>query len=286
MHETGTAPRGHGQSGEDATKIAERYLDLLATMLTRDGFPPTWRALEPPSDAKRAAARAVNGLLARGRLELVRQVRPEFGGTYRHAEAETMIGRVNLDSLRDCIASIMRDGVPGDLIETGVWRGGAAIFMRGALEALGDRERTVWVADSFRGLPKPNEQLYPADRGDSFYRRTDMAVPLDEVKANFARYGLLDDRVLFLEGWFSETLPTAPIERLAVLRIDGDMYESTMDAFGSLYPKLSVGGYAIVDDFHLERAKAATMDYRAQMRITEEIVETGSLGCVFWRRTR
>lgn len=266
--------------------LADRYLELLKATLTREAFPPGYRPLLPPSEAKRAVVRLLQRVLSPAHLELVRQVRPQAGAAYRHADAETMIGSTNLDNLRSCVESVVREGVPGDLIETGVWRGGSVIFMRAILEALGDRERRVWVADSFEGLPAPNADVYPADEGDSFHRRADMAVSLEEVKRNFERYGLLDERVRFLKGWFKDTLPTAPIERLAVMRLDGDMYESTMDAFTSLYPKLSVGGYVIVDDFHLERAKAATFDYREREGIDDPIVETGSLGCVFWRRTR
>jgi O-methyltransferase len=81
------------------------------------------------------------------------------------------------------------------------------------------------------------------------HKARELAVSLEQVKANFDRYGLLDDQVRFLKGWFRDTLPVAPIERLAVLRLDGDMYESPMDTLVNLYPKLSEGGYVIVDDY-------------------------------------
>ena len=94
------------------------------------------------------------------------------------------------------------------------------------------------------------------------------------MRGNFERYGLLDDRVHFLEGWFKDTLPNAPIEQLAILRVDGDMYESTMDALRPLYPKLSVGGYLIIDDYGaIPACKAAVEDYRSEHGITEPIVE-------------
>ena len=148
--------------------------------------------------------------------------------------------------------------MPGDLIETGVWRGGAAIFMRGVLAAHGD-PRTVWVADSFQGLPKPEPRSIPGRRGRRALAAGLLAVSLDEVKANFGRYGLLDDQVRFLPGWFRDTLPTAPIERLAVLRLDGDLYESTIVALESLYPKLSPGGFVVVDDYALVPAGRRSM---------------------------
>lgn len=199
--------------------------------------------------------------------------------------AETMIGLRRLDNLEHCVRGVVAGDVPGDLIETGVWRGGASIFMRAVLKALGDTTRTVWAADSFRGLPRPNAAAYPADEGESSWRRYELAVGLETVKANFAKYGLLDDQVRFLAGWFSDTLPTAPIERLAVLRLDGDLYESTIVALRALYPKLSRGGYVIVDDWGAVPAcKQAVADYRAEAGIDEPIHEIDWTG-VYWQRS-
>lgn len=198
--------------------------------------------------------------------------------------ADTMIGLKRLDNLQFCIESILKDDVPGDLIETGVWRGGGSIFMRAALKAYGCDDRVVWVADSFEGLPKPNPEKYPQDAGDTHSEIDFLAVPLETVRANFARYGLLDDKVKFLKGWFKETLPVAPIETLAIIRLDGDMYESTMDALTNLYPRLSVGGYLIVDDYCLKGCRAAVHDYRAANGITAEIVDIDGTGA-YWQRT-
>jgi O-methyltransferase len=176
--------------------------------------------------------------------------------------------------------------VPGDLIETGVWRGGSTILMRAVLEAYGVRDRRVWVADSFAGLPPPSPEKYPADLGDTFHTYPELAVSLEKVQANFAKYGLLDGQVRFLEGWFKDTLPGAPIERLAVARLDGDMYESTMDALVALYPRLSIGGYLVVDDFGAVPAcRKAVEDYRAEHGIDEPIEAVDWTG-VFWRRER
>jgi len=199
--------------------------------------------------------------------------------------AETMVGRQRLADVRRCVDSVLADGVPGDFIETGVWRGGVTILMRGMLEAWGDPDRRVWVADSFQGLPAPDAESFPQDVGHDMSDVPTLAVSADQVRANFDRYGLLDDRVHFLEGWFRDTLPTAPIDQLAVLRLDGDMYESTMDALEALYPKLSVGGYVIVDDYGAwEPCRQACSDYRDRHGITDEIVEIDWTG-VHWRRS-
>jgi O-methyltransferase len=111
-----------------------------------------------------------------------------------------------------------------------------------------------------------------------------LAVSLEEVQNNFRRYGLLDDQVRFLKGWFRDTLPSAPIRRLAVLRLDGDLYESTIDSLTHLYPKLVRGGYAIIDDFgDVPACRQAVMDYRALHGITEEIIPIDWSGA-FWRK--
>lgn len=201
--------------------------------------------------------------------------------------AHTMIGLKRLDNIQFCVEDVLTNDVPGDLIETGVWRGGATIFMRAILKVYGVHNRTVWVADSFEGLPPPNTEKYPYDAEDVLYTCNQLAIPVEQVKENFERYGLLDDQVRFLKGWFNQTLPTAPLEKLAVIRLDGDMYESTMDALVSLYPKLSVGGYVIVDDYSNEGTPAcrqAVDDYRKLHSITDEIVRVDWTG-VYWQRT-
>lgn len=195
----------------------------------------------------------------------------------------SMIGVARLENLDCCLRQIAADAVPGDLIETGVWRGGATIYMRGFLAAHGIADRIVWVADSFAGLPVPSVRQ---DIGYdiSAAREPILAISEEKVRALFARYGLLDDRVRFLKGWFRDTLPTAPIHQLALLRLDGDLYESTMDALLALYDKLSDGGFVIIDDYGaLPPCRQAVDDFRTERGIDiplEKIDWTG----VFWRK--
>jgi len=195
---------------------------------------------------------------------------------------ETMVGTTRLENLQGCIEDVVRNGVPGDFIETGVWRGGASIFARGVLKALGVDDRRVWVADSFAGLPAPDGR-YAEDVGDITHSVSELAIPLETVKDNFRRYGLLDAQVRFLPGWFRDTLPTLDDERWAVIRLDGDMYASTMDALESLYPRLSVGGYVIVDDGALTACRAAVDDFRARHVIEDPIEQIDWTG-FFWKR--
>ena len=248
--------------------LAAEYLDLLKRCLTREVFPDErW---DPTLS---------------NRLPFDRALR-EVGRDWP-TEALTMVGLKRLNNLQDCVVSAIQDRVPGDLMETGVWRGGCAILMRAVLAVYGEPQRSVWLADSFRGLPVPDAAAYPADLLD---RHSTLApylgVALDTVRDNLRRFGFLDSQVRFLEGWFRDTLPTAPVEKIAVLRLDGDMYESTYVAISSLYPKVSVGGFVIVDDYGaLPNCRLAIEDYRAQQGITEQIHEVDWTG-VYWRKER
>ena len=196
----------------------------------------------------------------------------------------TMIGRKRLDNIQECVGRILEEGVPGDLIECGVWRGGSAVFMRGLLEVWGVRDRKVWVADSFQGLPVPTAAPDVA-QGEDYSAEIcpALAVDLDTVIGTFGAYDLLDDQVKFLKGWFKDTLPAAPIERLALLRLDGDLYESTRDGLLALYDKLSPGGYVIVDDFCLEPCQKAVHEFRAARAIEAPLVTIDWTG-VYWRK--
>jgi hypothetical protein len=195
-----------------------------------------------------------------------------------------MVGLRRLENVQQCIERVLADDVPGDLIETGVWRGGVCIFMRAVLKAHGVVDRTVWAADSFEGIPTPGAHSHPRDQQCALHRLNDLlAIPREEVEENFHRYGLLDDQVRFLPGWFRETLPTAPIERLALLRLDGDVYESTTDALVHLYPKLSPGGYVIIDDYLISACREAVHDFRAEHGIRAEMIDIDGAG-VHWRR--
>jgi O-methyltransferase len=272
-----------------ATENRGRYLELLKMTLTRARFLEQYRTLAPGTHARVMLDRLARTVLSPHHLELVRRVDPDAEarelGLDWPAEAETMIGLRRLDHLQQCIETIVTESIPGDVIETGIWRGGAVIFMRAALDAWGESSRLVWAADSFAGLPVPNGAAYPVDKGDRHHTRDSLRVPLDEVRRNFAKYGLSEDGVRFLKGWFKDTLPRAPIERLALLRMDGDMYESTMDALTSLHPKVAAGGFVVVDDYSLIGARAAVADYREQNGIEDAIIDVDGTAA-FWRRPR
>ena len=194
------------------------------------------------------------------------------------SKAPSMIGAKRMNNVRNECERVIKAGVPGDFMETGVWRGGACMMMRAVLKAYQVTDRRVIAADSFAGFPPPSEGV-SADAAFEFHTYRDFAVPLKEVKAAFARYGLLDEQVVFLEGLFKDTLPAAPVEVLAVLRLDGDMYQATMDGLVNLYHKLSLGGTLIVDDYYLfESQRKAVDEFRAMYRINDPLVQIDQFG--------
>lgn len=191
----------------------------------------------------------------------------------------TMIGRKRLENIQACFEDVNRNRVPGDLMETGVWRGGATIFMRALLKAYGVEDRKVWVADSFEGLPAPKNSGDGWDRsGDEVFQ-----VSIEQVRANFAKFDLLDTQVQFLKGWFADTLPTAPVEKLAILRLDGDLYSSTMDALENLYRRVSQGGFVIIDDyFSWPACRHAVTDFLSANGVHPDIKAIDQDG-VYWK---
>jgi len=249
--------------------LARRYLDLIEAALLDDLYAPS--GLE--RRLRRAAIRLRHPWLTRG------------GGFNWPVRAHTMIGRPRLSHLRGLVETSLREGVAGDFIETGVWRGGACILMRAVLAAHGVTDRRVFVADSFEGLPPPDGARFPADRRDRLFRFDELAISEDEVRRNFAAYGLLDDQVVFLKGFFSDTLPRlAADQRFALIRLDGDMYQSTWDALSNLYDRLSPGGYVVVDDYGvLAGCRKAVRDFLAARQLAPKITPIDQAG-VWWKK--
>jgi hypothetical protein len=200
------------------------------------------------------------------------------------AQAHTMVGLARLKNLRELVQRTIDEKVCGDYIETGVWRGGCCILMRGILAANAVTNRKVYVADSFSGLPPPNPEQYPADAGDTLYTFNQLVIPLEQVRANFARYNLLDDDIIFVQGLFHDTLPLLKTGRFALIRLDGDMYESTIVALTNLYPRLSPGGFVIIDDYGaIEACRKAVTDYRHSVGVSAEIHPVDWTG-VWWQK--
>jgi O-methyltransferase len=202
------------------------------------------------------------------------------------ARGITMTGLRRLDDLQACVEAVVADRVEGDAIETGAWRGGASILMRATLDTLGDRDRRVWVADSFQGFPDPDSETYPEDRGLAKLTPVDfLAVPVEEVEEHFHRFGF-DRGFRFVPGFFRESLPPLRDERWSLIRLDGDSYEATRIGLESLYGGLAQGGWLIVDDYgFVEGCRRAVDEFRSEHGISEPL-EKIDFACVRWRREK
>jgi O-methyltransferase len=272
--ERSTTGSDHAPSAAPDTPVA-LYLDLLKRTLTNWVYAYAETQLTNDDKLGRQVA------IPRPADPRERAIGCDFPPT-----AHTMIGFTRLGEIQSCIDLILSDGVPGDLLEAGVWRGGAAIFMRGVLRAYGITDRTVFLADSFAGFPEPDFKRYPREQFREEFRHSGLAVSRDEVARNFELYGLLDDQVKFIEGYFDQSLRDAPVDQLALLRLDVDLYASTMQALEALYAKLSIGGFVLIDDYgYHEACRHAVEDFRAAHGITDTLVETDWTG-VRWRKTR
>lgn len=270
-----------GQTTRDA------YLALvLQHILGAFASPPALVAAPPAVSIQR---RALDRLVAAKGLKLA--VPTPFGQDTNGVEegrvwpefALSMAGRARLANARACLERVIADGVAGDVIETGVWRGGASMYMRAVLKAWGD-DRRVWVADSFEGLPEPDTENFPADGFPWHEYNHVLGVSEDQVKANFESLGLLDDHVIFLKGFFKDTLPPLTDEKWALIRMDGDMYESTIQALDALYPNLAAGGWLLIDDYgDVDACKEAVTDFRRNHGIKEPIEMADHTGA-FWQR--
>lgn len=185
------------------------------------------------------------------------------------ARPTTLLRKGQLDLIERAIVTVQKHQVPGDFIEAGIWRGGAIILMRALLDAYGMKDRKIFAADSFEGIPVNKRSA--DDPVDQWADR--WAASLDEVQANIARFGLLDDKIEFVVGFFEDSLTQLSEERFAVIRLDSDSYESVETSLVHLYPLLSKTGVTIIDDWHLPGCRAAVLDYRAKHGINDPIME-------------
>jgi len=280
-------------SSGPADSLADAYIDLLRKALLGQTVGPVTKYEPVPNHTGnrveqrllRRALRRENGVLTRP--QTVDAAENEDGRMTAETLppwALTMVGARRLDNVESCVRDVLERDVPGDFIETGVWKGGTAIFMRGLLRAYGVTDRKVYVADSFQGLPPPDAEAYPADERSTLHLWRNLAVSLDEVRANFQRFALLDDQVEFVQGWFRDTLPALRGRVWSVIRLDGDLYESTRDALTHLWPGLAVGGFVIVDDYGaVDGCRRAVDEFRERHGITTPLERIDWTG-VWWRR--
>ena len=268
------------------------YLGLLKMVLTRYGLEPPVRYT--PFTFERndfrdplkffLAKHAQRFFESRGRLVFARpekfdQSQRLLGLDWPH-EAETMIGVKRLEQFHHALHTCDNEKVRGDILEAGVWRGGAVIFAAAYLSSENPFSRRVIAADSFDGLPPPDPR-YPVDIGDLHSTVDFLRVSEAEVRANFRKFGISTDLVDFLPGWFEDTLPGLKNRDLAILRMDGDMYSSSTHILSALFDRVSPGGFIIVDDYALKGARAAVHDFLSTRGLSPKIVDIDGSGAYF-----
>ena len=213
---------------------------------------------------------------------------PRNGGVLANAGYDRLI---NMQRLLD---EVRIEHVKGDYVECGVWRGGISLFMSGYAKVYEQVDRKTWLFDSFEGVPVGNSierwkdaNGVPLDSG--WEESGDLSVSLENVQRHFVQYDVDGPSNVFVQGWFSKTLPATDVQSIAVLIVDGDLYSSTYLVLQHLYHRVSIGGWVILDDWGVDQSRQAVEDFRKQHGITEEITLHDPPGCypvARWRKAR
>jgi hypothetical protein len=192
---------------------------------------------------------------------------------FRAVAAYTMTSAERVEALVNAVRYIAANGVAGDIVECGVWRGGSSMAAALTLKELGDERRHLYLYDTFEGMSAPTEEDVTLDgvaaKGKFVERQLSeessdwCRALLDDVRQNVASTGYPPDRLHFIKGKVEATLPASmPAGPIALLRLDTDWYESTRHELLHLYPRLVRGGVLIVDDYgHWAGARKAVDEY-------------------------
>ena len=207
----------------------------------------------------------------------------KLGNAVSLSNTLTLIEKSGLDNIEYLLTKIKDGNIEGDFVETGVWKGGAVIYAKAVIDTL-ELDSKVYVCDSFKGLPPPDPK-YKTDEHDIHHTKDFLRVSKEKVQENFNRFRLLDDNVIFVEGWFSDTMPElkTKIDKIAILRLDGDMYGSTIEVLENLYDLVSDGGYIIIDDYSLTGAREATDNFRKQRNIESQLISCNHT-IYYWKK--
>lgn len=247
----------------------------------------------PDPSLKERAVAAAQGLLSLAGLRLAAvpsfpNVDPADAAIWRAVRPYTMTSAERVYALLESVRYIQREAIPGAVVECGVWRGGSMMAALTALVAAGATGRDAWLFDTFEGMTEPGAEDGVKER--RLFRKHVRAdgsadwirVGLDEVRANVGRCGYPPERVHFVKGRVEDTIPAQDPGQIALLRLDTDWYASTRHELEHLYPRLSVGGVLIIDDYGAwEGARRAVDEYFARARprrfFLHRIDDTGRL---------
>lgn len=213
-------------------------------------------------------------LVPAGTTQAQSEFPPDFDGRTieicREVQPFTMTSSERIYALCKSVEYVLHNHIPGDIVECGVWKGGS---MMAVARTLMDRqaERRLHLFDTFDGMPEPTPSdkdlngLLATDRMSKEDKATSMVwayCPLEDVRYNLRRTGYDTNKISFVQGRVEDTIPQQAPDQIALLRLDTDWYESTYHELTHLYPRLSVGGVLIIDDYgHWEGARKAVDRY-------------------------
>jgi len=240
---------------ESNDNIKERYLKLIEMAVTGSLTDEAGSCLETSPSCN--VTKPFNASLREDGADW-----PPFG--------HTMVGHLRLRNVRTAIEETIANHIPGDFVELGVWRGGTCIYAKALYDVAGEVSRKVHLFDAFGEVPAFDANPVYKERSKF------LAVSMEAVKHNFEKYGVLDDGVQFHKGLFKDTLPafiaSDPQQQVAVLRIDGNFYDSYQDALYSLYPMVPVGGIVIFDDVGEDGTPMrAWLDFKSDNGLPEKL---------------
>lgn len=211
-----------------------------------------------------------------------------------HIMPHSLVGVGGLEVTYKAVNDVCKRDILGDIVELGVARGGCAALMAKVIfdEELNEKmQRKLWLFDSYEGLPEPTDMDFNPEFGDGTGEhirplpKGSCLGQLDEVKSlMFDKNDFPKDKIIFVKGWFNETVPVIKkdIQQIAVLRIDGDWYESTKCCLENLYDKVTSGGCIIVDDYQsCYGCRRAVDEFIRNMELNPEIKFDGRGGCFF-----
>lgn len=197
-----------------------------------------------------------------------------FEKRYEEAAPFTMTSRERMYACWQSANYVVSAGIPGAVVECGVWRGGSTMMLAAALSDAGDRSRTIWLYDTFTGMSEPSEADAKADgqsarvRWEASRRAGDVVdwclAPINEVKGNLRRTGYPEERIKLVKGKVEDTIPGEIPNEIAILRLDTDWYESTKHELHHLLPKLVRGGVLLIDDYGEWRGARMAVDEYVQ----------------------
>jgi len=194
-----------------------------------------------------------------------------FGLVFKVKPGYSMLSTVRLLTLYQLVKDVQQQGLLGDIVECGVGNGGAsAIMARSYLDAGGNHERSIWVFDSFEGLPPPSER--DGQMVSQYYFKGFSKGNLDKVRFIFNKLSVPFDHVKVVTGWVEDTLPKNNLKQVALLHIDTNWYESVKAALDNIYDKVVVGGFIIVDDFlFFNGCRDAVLDFLKERGIEDKV---------------